>query len=152
MPWNDFCCDVENMHANIMDDVFFPPSDALSRYPDELWVSGPIWDAEMDSDKVCGIAGGTKVPTGDSFDCDQNMPCSQSEDYVTFVANDDDDGWGFDEPVIEDNLSMAGYVQKAQERLRNLRIQRQAEKTQYVLEKAHSVDALAEDFELYAWE
>ncbi|KAI5066734.1 hypothetical protein GOP47_0019358 [Adiantum capillus-veneris] len=34
--------------------------------------------------------------------------------------------------------------------LRNPKIQRQTEKTQYVLEKAHSVDALAEDLELYA--
>ncbi|KAI5074998.1 hypothetical protein GOP47_0010959 [Adiantum capillus-veneris] len=100
MPWNDYCCDVENMHAIITDYVFFPPSDALSRYPDELWVRGPIWDAEMDSDHVCGIVGGTEVPTCDTLDCDKNMACSQCEDYGTFVANDDDDRWGFDEPVI----------------------------------------------------
>ncbi|MCO5579495.1 hypothetical protein L7F22_033350 [Adiantum nelumboides] len=146
----DLCCDVEDMHAIILEDVFLPPSDALSRYPDELWVHGSIWDAEMDSDHVCGIVGGTKVPTGDSFDCNQNMACSQNEDYGTFVADDDDDGWGFDEPRIEDNLSMASYVQKAQERLQNLKIQKQAEKTQHVLEKAHSVDVLARDFEHHA--
>ncbi|MCO5578565.1 hypothetical protein L7F22_032409 [Adiantum nelumboides] len=150
MPEKDLCCDVEDMHAIILDDVFLPPSDALSRYPDELWVRGPVWDAEMDSDHVCGIVGGTKVPTGDSFDCKQNIACSQSEDYETFVTNDDDDGWGFDEPQIEDNLSMASYVQKAQERLRNLKIQKQAEKMQHVLEKAHSVDILAQDFEPHA--
>ncbi|MCO5584813.1 hypothetical protein L7F22_038745 [Adiantum nelumboides] len=91
----------EDMHAIILDDVFLPPFDALSRYPDELWIRGPVWDAEMDSDHVCGIVGGTKVPTCDSFDCDQNMACSQSEDYGTFVANDDDDDdCGFDEPQI----------------------------------------------------
>ncbi|MCO5585654.1 hypothetical protein L7F22_039589 [Adiantum nelumboides] len=101
----------------------------------------------MDSDHVCGIVGGTKVPRGDSFDCNQNMACSQNEDYETFVADDDDDGWGFDEPQIEGNLSMASYVQKAQERLRNLRIQKQAEKMQHVLEKVHSVDNLAQDFD-----
>ncbi|MCO5548775.1 hypothetical protein L7F22_002237 [Adiantum nelumboides] len=117
MPGNDFCCGVENMYAIILDDVFLPPSDALSWYPNELWVRGPVWDAEMDSDHVCGIVGGTKVPKGDSFDCNQNMACSQNEDYGTFVADDDDDGWGFDEPHIEDNLSMASYVQKTQERL-----------------------------------
>ncbi|MCO5596656.1 hypothetical protein L7F22_050724 [Adiantum nelumboides] len=98
MPGNDFCCDKEDMHAIILDDVFLPPSDALSRYPYELWVRGSVCDAEMDSDHVCGIVGGTKVPTGDSFNCDQNIACSQSEDYETFVTNDDDDGWGFDEP------------------------------------------------------
>ncbi|MCO5578302.1 hypothetical protein L7F22_032142 [Adiantum nelumboides] len=146
----DLCCDVEDMHATVLDDVFLPPSDALSRYPDELWVRGPVWDAEMDSDHVCGIVGGTKVSTGDSFDCNQNMACSQNEDYGTFVADDDDDGWGFDEPQIEDNLFMASYVQKAQERLRNLKIQKQAEKTEHVLEKAHSVDVLAQDFEPHA--
>ncbi|MCO5546972.1 hypothetical protein L7F22_000411 [Adiantum nelumboides] len=150
MPEKDFCCDVEDMHAIILDDVFLPPSDALSRYPDELWVRGPVWDAEMDSDHVRGIVGGTKVPTGDSFDCNQNMACSQNEDYGTFVVDDDDDGWGFDEPLIEDNLSMASYVQKAQERLRNLKIQKQAEKTQHVLEKAHSIDVLSQDFEPHA--
>ncbi|MCO5548774.1 hypothetical protein L7F22_002236 [Adiantum nelumboides] len=117
MPGNDFCCGVENMYAIILDDVFLPPSDALSRYPDELLVRGPVWDAEMDSNHVCGIVGGTKVPTGESFDCNQNMACSQNEDYGTFVVDDDDDGWGFDEPHIEDNLSMASYVQKTQERL-----------------------------------
>ncbi|MCO5586905.1 hypothetical protein L7F22_040850 [Adiantum nelumboides] len=116
MPWNDFCRDVEDMHAIILDDVFLPPSDALSQYLDELWVRGPIWDCEMDSNHVCGIVGGTKVPTCDSFDCELNMACSQNKDYGTFVANDDDDGWGFNEPLIEDNLSMASYVQKAQER------------------------------------
>ncbi|MCO5551690.1 hypothetical protein L7F22_005194 [Adiantum nelumboides] len=134
MLWNDFCGDVEDMHANILDDIFFPPFDALSRYPDELCIRGPFWDAEMDSDHVCGIVDGTKVLTGDSFDCDQNMACSQSEDYGTFVANDDDDGWGFDEPLMEENLSMASYVQIAK-------------KTQHVLGKAHSVDVLAQDFE-----
>ncbi|MCO5550800.1 hypothetical protein L7F22_004292 [Adiantum nelumboides] len=120
---------VDDMHAIIVYDVFLPPSDALSRYPDELWVRGLVWDAEMDSDHVCSIVGGTKVPTGDSFDCNQNMACSQNEDYGTFVADDDDYDWGFDEPQIEDNLSMASYVQKAQERLQNLKIQQQAEKT-----------------------
>ncbi|MCO5582268.1 hypothetical protein L7F22_036160 [Adiantum nelumboides] len=139
-----------DMHANILDNVFFPPSDVLSWYPDDLWACGLVWDAEMDSDHVCGIVGGTKVPTGDSLDCNQNMACSQNEDYGTFVADDDDDDWGFDEPQIEDNLSMASYVQKAQERLRNLKIQKQAEKTQHVLEKAHSVDVFAQDFEPHA--
>ncbi|MCO5575548.1 hypothetical protein L7F22_029349 [Adiantum nelumboides] len=80
MPGKDFYCDEEDMHAIILDDAFFPPSDALSWYPDELWVCGPVWDAEMDSDHVCGIVGGTKVPTSDSFDCDQNMACIQNED------------------------------------------------------------------------
>ncbi|MCO5587418.1 hypothetical protein L7F22_041367 [Adiantum nelumboides] len=147
MSEKDLCCDVEDMYAIILNDVFLPPSDALSRYPDELWVRGPVWDVEMDSDHSCGIVGGTKVPTGDSFDCNQNMACSQNEDYGTFVADDDDDGWGFDEPQIEDNLSMASYVQKAQERLRNLKIQKQVEKMQHVLEKAHSIDVLAQDSE-----
>ncbi|MCO5547929.1 hypothetical protein L7F22_001384 [Adiantum nelumboides] len=100
MPGNDFCCDEEDMHAIILDDVFLPPSDGISR---------------------------------------------QSEDYETFVTNDDDDGWGF-----EDNLSMASYVQKAQERLQNLKIQKQAEKMQHVLEKAHSVDVLTQDFDPHA--
>ncbi|MCO5609688.1 hypothetical protein L7F22_063919, partial [Adiantum nelumboides] len=150
MPEKDLCCDVEDMHAIVLDDVFSPPSDALSQVPDELWVRGPVWDAEMDSDHVCGIVGGTKVPTGDSFDCNQNMAWSQNEDYGTFVADDDDDGWGFDEPQIEDNLSMASYIQKAQERLQNLKIQKQAKKLQHVLGKAHSVDDLAQDFEPHA--
>ncbi|MCO5567548.1 hypothetical protein L7F22_021242 [Adiantum nelumboides] len=82
---------VDDMHAIILDDVFLPPSDALSRYPDELWVRGPVWDVEMDSDHVCGIVGGTKVPMScDSFDCDQKVACSQSDDYGICVVDDND--------------------------------------------------------------
>ncbi|MCO5601525.1 hypothetical protein L7F22_055647 [Adiantum nelumboides] len=112
---------VDDMHAIILDDGFLPPSDALSRYPDELWVRGPVWDAEMDSDHVCGIVGGTKVPTGDSFDCDQKVACSQSDDYGICVVDDSDCDWGFDEPNIEMNDEMKMNVIKAMTRIDAMR-------------------------------
>ncbi|KAI5068791.1 hypothetical protein GOP47_0017136 [Adiantum capillus-veneris] len=65
---------------------------------------------------------------------------------------DDEDGWGFDKPLMEGSLPMDGYVQKAQERLQNLKIQKQAQKTQHVLKKDQSVDALAEGLGLCTWD
>ncbi|MCO5568318.1 hypothetical protein L7F22_022017 [Adiantum nelumboides] len=112
---------VDDMHTIILDDVFLPPSDALSRYPDELWVRGPVWDAEMDSDHVCGIVGGTKVPTGDSFDCDQKVACSQSDDYGICVVDDSDCDWGFDDRQVEMNDEMKMNVIKAMTRIDAMR-------------------------------
>ncbi|MCO5601383.1 hypothetical protein L7F22_055503 [Adiantum nelumboides] len=90
---------VDDMHAIILDDVFLPPSDALSRYSDELWVRGRVWDAEMDSDHVCGIVGGTKVPTVDDNDCD----------------------WGFDDPQVEMDEEMQVLVCHALSRVQKLK-------------------------------
>ncbi|MCO5550053.1 hypothetical protein L7F22_003532 [Adiantum nelumboides] len=130
---------VDDMHAIILDDVFLPPSDALSRYPDELWVRGSVWDAEMDSDHVCGIVGGTKVPTGDSFDCDQKVACSQSDDYGIFVVDDNDCDWGFDDPQVEMDEEMQVLVCHALSRVQKLK------------EASHACVVFEEESNLESW-
>ncbi|MCO5551887.1 hypothetical protein L7F22_005393 [Adiantum nelumboides] len=131
---------VDDMHAIILDDVFLPPSDALSRYPDELWVRGPVWDAEMDSDHVCGIVGGIKVPTGDSFvDCDEKVPCSQSDDYGICVVDDSDCDWGFDDSQVEMDEEMQVLVCHALSRVQKLK------------EASHACVVFEEDSNLESW-
>ncbi|MCO5567724.1 hypothetical protein L7F22_021418 [Adiantum nelumboides] len=130
---------VDDMHAIILDDVFLSPSDALSWNPDELWVRGPIWDAEMDSDHVCGIVGGTKVPTGDSFDCDQKVACSQSDDYGNRVVDDNDCDWGFDDPQMEMDEEMEVLVCHALSRVQKLK------------EASHACVVLEEESNLESW-
>ncbi|MCO5567725.1 hypothetical protein L7F22_021419 [Adiantum nelumboides] len=130
---------VDDMHAIILDDVFLPPSDALSWYPDELWVCGPVWDAEMDSDHVCGIVGGTKVPTGDSFDCDQKVACSQSGDYGNRVVDYNDCDWGFDNPQVEMDEEMQVLVCHALSQVQKLK------------EASHACVVLEEESNLESW-
>ncbi|MCO5553009.1 hypothetical protein L7F22_006529 [Adiantum nelumboides] len=64
----------------------------------------------MDSDHICGIVGGTKVPTGDSFDCDKKVACNQSDDYGICVVDDSDCDWGFDDPQVEMDEEMQPFV------------------------------------------
>ncbi|MCO5605412.1 hypothetical protein L7F22_059596 [Adiantum nelumboides] len=106
-----------DMHAIILDDVFLPPSDALSRYPDDLWACGPIWDADLGSDYVCGI----DLTAGASLDYDQKVACSQSDDYGICVVDDSDCDWGFDDPQVEMNDEMKMNVIKAMTRIDAMR-------------------------------
>ncbi|MCO5563590.1 hypothetical protein L7F22_017235 [Adiantum nelumboides] len=97
---------VDDMHVNIFDNVFFPPFDVLSWYPDDLWACGPIWDADLGSDYACGI----DLTAGASLDCDQKVACSQSDDYGICVVDDSDCDWGFDDPQVEMDEEMQVLV------------------------------------------
>ncbi|MCO5606652.1 hypothetical protein L7F22_060840 [Adiantum nelumboides] len=57
---------VDDMHAIILDDVFLPPSDALSRYPDDLWVAC----SQSDDYGICVV---------DDSDCDWGFDDPQVE-------------------------------------------------------------------------
>ncbi|MCO5549274.1 hypothetical protein L7F22_002742 [Adiantum nelumboides] len=117
MPLDDLGCDVNDMHVDILDDVFFPPSDVLSWYPNDLWACGPIWDADLGKDHVCG----TELSTGASLHSDQKVACSQSDDYGTCVANDGDCDWVFDDPQVDMDERMQVNVFHALSRLQKQR-------------------------------
>ncbi|MCO5569744.1 hypothetical protein L7F22_023459 [Adiantum nelumboides] len=75
---------------------------------------------------------------------DAKCPVLPMKNASVDAFGDEDDGWGFENPLIKGSLAMDGYVQKTQERLQNLKIQKQAENMQHVSKRAQSLDALVE--------
>ncbi|MCO5556854.1 hypothetical protein L7F22_010408 [Adiantum nelumboides] len=71
-------------------------------------------------------------------------PVLQLKDALIDAFLDDDNGWGFDEPLMEGSLPMDCYVQKSKERLQSLKIQKQVEKSQHVSKRAENLDPLVE--------
>ncbi|MCO5590604.1 hypothetical protein L7F22_044575 [Adiantum nelumboides] len=126
---------VDDMHVNILDNVFFPPSDVLSWYPDDLWACGPIWDADLGSDYACGI----DLTAGASLDCDQKVACSQSDDYGICVVDDSDCDWGFDDPQVEMDEEMQVLVCHALSRVQKLK------------EASHACVVFEEESNLESW-
>ncbi|MCO5576139.1 hypothetical protein L7F22_029947 [Adiantum nelumboides] len=126
---------VDDMHINILDNVFFPPSDVLSWYPDDLWVRGPIWDADLGSDYACGI----DLTAGASLNCDKKVTCSQSDDYGICVVDDGDCDWGFDDPQVEMDEEMQVLVCHALSRVQKLK------------EASHACVVFEEESNLESW-
>ncbi|MCO5614174.1 hypothetical protein L7F22_068455 [Adiantum nelumboides] len=87
----------------------------------------------MDSDHVCG----TKVPTGDSFDRDQKVACSQSDYYG--IVDDSDCDWGFDDPQVEMDEAMQVLVCHALSRVQKLK------------EASHACVVFEEESNLESW-
>ncbi|MCO5578465.1 hypothetical protein L7F22_032308 [Adiantum nelumboides] len=76
---------------------------------------------------------------GDSFDCDQKVACSQSNDYGISVIDDNDCDWGFDDPQMEMDEEMQVLVCHALSRVQKLK------------EASHACVVFEEESNLESW-